>query len=160
MIIKPVENTPVPGYPDKYAEETRKALAAARPQRWLAAPVAAGLAATVALGLSGCEQTDAGGPATTTTQVTTTSGIPYSTEYYTEYLIDGDVTTAPTIIAITTSKTSQSTSIPLTTTQPIVTFTTPGLPMTVPIPETDPPTTTFVTMGTSAAPVPVSDEND
>jgi len=54
MKIKPVECIPAPGYPDKYAEESRQALAAAQPRRWIAAPLAAGLAATVAIGLSGC----------------------------------------------------------------------------------------------------------
>jgi len=62
MTVKPVENTPAPGYPDKYAEESRQALAVARPRRWVAAPVAAGLAVTVALGLSGCDYATAGVP--------------------------------------------------------------------------------------------------
>ena len=55
MKIKPVDSVPVPGYPDKYAKETRKVLTMARPRRWSGAPLAVGiLAATVALGLSGC----------------------------------------------------------------------------------------------------------
>ena len=58
MKVQPVEHAPAPGYPDKYAEESRQALAAARPRRWIAAPVAAGLAATVAFGLSGCGDTE------------------------------------------------------------------------------------------------------
>ena len=141
MKVRPVETMPAPGYPDKYAEETRKALAAARPQRWLAAPVAAGLAATVALGLSGCGNTTehlTDGETTTAPTTILASGIPYSTEYYTEYIIEGDFTTAPTTIPITsttmgTSKTTQTTSIPLITTQPVVTFTTPGLPTQIPV---------------------------
>ena len=62
MTIKPVGHTPAPGYPDKYAGESRRALAAATPRRWIAAPVAAGLAAMVALGLSGCDSATAGVP--------------------------------------------------------------------------------------------------
>ena len=57
MKIKPVDSVPVPGYPDKYAKETRRVLTMARPRRWSGAPLAVGiLAATVALGLSGCAE--------------------------------------------------------------------------------------------------------
>jgi len=65
MTIKPVKTMPAPGYPDKYAEESKRALAAATPRRWIAAPLAAGLAATVALGLSGCERATLGEPTQT-----------------------------------------------------------------------------------------------
>ena len=64
MKIKPVETVSVPGYPDKYAEETKIALAAAHPRRWQSAPLVVGvLSATVALGLGGCEYATAGVPA-------------------------------------------------------------------------------------------------
>jgi len=94
MNIQPVSNTPAPGYPDKYAEESRQALAAAQPRRWIAAPLAAGLAATVALGLSGCGEAfvTGGVPVQTPTQVTT-GGTPFSTEYFNE------ITTARPLLA-------------------------------------------------------------
>jgi len=72
MTVQPVEHTPVPGYPDKYAEESRQALAAARPRRWVTVPLAAGLAATVAIGLGGCEFATAGVPAQTPMETETT----------------------------------------------------------------------------------------
>ena len=57
MDIEPVEATPRPEYPDKYAKETRHLLIAARPHRWAAAPLLVGaLSATVALGLGGCSE--------------------------------------------------------------------------------------------------------
>jgi len=136
MKVRPVESTPAPGYPDKYADETRKALAAARPQRWLAAPVAAGLAATVALGLSGCgkeEFVTAGDPTQIPTEVTLVSGIPYSTEYYTEYIIDGETTTAPTTIPITSTTTGASKSTQPKTDVLDPDFVTLGIPMSVPV---------------------------
>ena len=88
MTIQPVKNTPAPGYPDKYAKESRQALAAAQPRRWIAAPLAAGLAATVALGLSGCGDTyvTGGEPGTS----------PMETETCTEYLTIGEPTVVPT----------------------------------------------------------------
>ena len=81
MNIKPVEHPVEPGYPDKYAEESRRALASAQPRRWIAAPLAAGLAATVALGLSGCGEHVVMGEMAIPTEVTINSGIPYSEEY-------------------------------------------------------------------------------
>ena len=55
MTIQPVERKPDPKYPDKYAGDIRRVLAAAQPGRWLAAPLVVGvLASTVALGLGGC----------------------------------------------------------------------------------------------------------
>ena len=73
MNVRPVEHAPAPGYPDKYDDESRRALATAHPHRWLAAPVAAGLAATVALGLSGCGENyvTMGEVAMTPTEITT-----------------------------------------------------------------------------------------
>ena len=57
MDIEPVEATPRPEYPDKYAKETRQLLFAARPHRWAGAPLLVGaLSATVALGLGGCSE--------------------------------------------------------------------------------------------------------
>jgi hypothetical protein len=55
MKIRPVTKATAPKYPDKYNEEIRRVLMASKPARWLGTPLAAGmLAATVALGLSGC----------------------------------------------------------------------------------------------------------
>ena len=63
MEIKPMETAPKPGYPDKYAAEARLALAQAHPNRWLRRPLIVGvLSATVALGLSGCDDSLIGGP--------------------------------------------------------------------------------------------------
>ena len=57
MKIKPVDTVPVPGYPDKYAKETRKVVAMTRPRRWSGAPLAVGiLSAAMAIGLSGCTE--------------------------------------------------------------------------------------------------------
>jgi hypothetical protein len=63
MHIKPVEKIPMPGYPDKYAKEAMQALAQSHPRRWLHKPLLAGvLSATVALGLSGCDEIGVRGP--------------------------------------------------------------------------------------------------
>ena len=88
MTIQPVKTTPAPGYPDKYTEESRQALAAAQPQRWIAAPLAAGLAATVALGLSGCGGTyvTGGEPGT----------MPMETEVTIDYTTLGEPAATPT----------------------------------------------------------------
>lgn len=57
MTIKPVETIKTPGYPDKYGQEARHALASAKPRRWTAVPLVTGiLSATVALSLSGCAE--------------------------------------------------------------------------------------------------------
>jgi len=82
MKIHPVEHSVAPNYPDKYAEETRRVLAATAPRRWIAAPLAAGLAATVAIGLSGCGERAVMGDMPMPTEVTIGDGIPYSTEYF------------------------------------------------------------------------------
>jgi len=55
MTIKPIETTPTPNYPDKYAEQIQKELTAARIRRWRSALVSGVLAATLVTGLSGCE---------------------------------------------------------------------------------------------------------
>ena len=91
MQIKPVEHPVNPGYPDKYDEKAKQALAAAQPRRWVAAPLAAGLVATVALGLSGCGDTyvTEGEPVQTPTGMETSAW---------EYLTDGEPTQAPTPI--------------------------------------------------------------
>jgi hypothetical protein len=66
VYIKPVETVPEPGYPDKYAAEARQALVQAHPSRWLRKPLIVGvLSASVALGLSGCDDYRIGGPFTT-----------------------------------------------------------------------------------------------
>ena len=55
MTIKPVEHTPTPGYPDKYDEALKRALAKAKPHRWLGTPLTASvLSAAIALSASGC----------------------------------------------------------------------------------------------------------
>jgi len=82
MKIKPVGHPVAPGYPDKYAEESRQALATAHPKRWIAAPVAAGLAATVAFGLSGCDRFVVMGDLAIPTEPAIGSGVPYGTEYF------------------------------------------------------------------------------
>ena len=55
MKIKPVESIQAPNYPDKYSSESKLAVQAATPKRWLKVPLAISLSAAVALGLSGCE---------------------------------------------------------------------------------------------------------
>ena len=66
MDIKPVKTALPPGYPDKYARGARQALVKARPYRWLHRPLIVGvLSATVALGLSGCDESIIGGPTVT-----------------------------------------------------------------------------------------------
>jgi len=54
MKIKPVLNTPTPKYPDKYNEEIRHILVAAKPHRWLGTSLISALSVSIALGLSGC----------------------------------------------------------------------------------------------------------
>jgi len=97
MTINPVEHIPVPGYPDKYDETSRQALAAARPRRWITAPVAAGLAATVAIGFSGCGTFAAEGlPAQTTeTPTQTTAETAASSAATTDYILLGDPVPVP-----------------------------------------------------------------
>ena len=59
MTIQPIKSTPAPGYPDK--------------TRWLAAPLAVGLTAAMALGLSACgERAAVGDVAQVTTEITAT----------------------------------------------------------------------------------------
>ena len=54
MKIKPVLNTSTPKYPDKYNEEIRRILTAAKPHRWLGTSLISALSVSIALGLSGC----------------------------------------------------------------------------------------------------------
>jgi len=63
MKIKPVLGTPTPNYPDKYDEEMRRILAAAKPRRWAGTPLVGALSVVIALGLSGCVPGDMGGNA-------------------------------------------------------------------------------------------------
>jgi len=114
MHIKPVKHLPAPGYPDKYSEESRQALAAAIPRRWIAAPLAAGLAATVALGLSGCERATLGEPAQTPIEPETV-----------EYLTMGEVAT----VLIPESYTAETTEYLTMGTMPA-----PTVPRTNPVP--------------------------
>lgn len=63
MRVKPVTKRQEPGYPDKYGMESLQALMRSRPKRWAGKPVAGGvLAATIALGLSGCGYVTEGAP--------------------------------------------------------------------------------------------------
>jgi len=52
--IKPVENTSEPQYPDKYGEEIRQVLKAAKPYRWLNTPIVGVMSAALAISMSGC----------------------------------------------------------------------------------------------------------
>ena len=73
MKLKPVEHTPEPGYPNK--------------ARWLAAPLAVGLTAAMALGLGGCDYVTRGGLEQTPADIETcTTDCPT-----TEYVIMGDM---------------------------------------------------------------------
>ena len=115
MTIQPVDNQPKPQYPDKYAEDVRRTLAAAQPGRWLAAPLVVGvLASTVALGLSGCGETATLGvpvPApvsvSESTQPATQSE---TTECDTDYITMDDPTMAPTTTVSTTKAVVSSTA--------------------------------------------------
>ena len=120
MTIQPVDRKPDPKYPDKYAEDLRRVLAAAQPGRWLAAPLVVGvLASTVALGLSGCREHVVMGdmPIPTSTELATQS----ETESDTEYVVMGDMpvpiseTSEPSTARTkpsTTSKAAASTTAP------------------------------------------------
>ena len=86
MKIQPVEFMPEPGYPDKYASEAKRALVAARPRRWLGAPLAVGvLTAAMALGSAGCgaPYVTAGIPIPIPTPITTPIAPPTATESFT-----------------------------------------------------------------------------
>ena len=54
MTIKPVIEAVTPKYPDKYGEDMRNVLSAAKPYRWLGTPLIGALSVTIAFGLSGC----------------------------------------------------------------------------------------------------------
>lgn len=86
MIIKPVERVPAPGYPDRYAQETRQILALSRPRRWIGAPLAVVLlSATVAMGLSGCAEPLAplGSPTPVSSPAVGATDVPGGTDYIT-----------------------------------------------------------------------------
>ena len=69
MTIQPVKNTPAPGYPEK--------------SRWLAAPLAAGLTAAIALGLSACGERVTMGDVVQVPTETCTAQVATTTEYVT-----------------------------------------------------------------------------
>ena len=114
MTIQPVGNAPAPGYPDK--------------SRWLAAPLAVGLSAAMALGFSGCggERVTMGEPALSPTETTACIALA-ETE---------TSTTQATMTTTGTSRRAQSTARTVS--------------------ETD-ETTTYVNMGTTAL-VPATED--
>lgn len=87
MKIKPVESIQTPNYPDKYSVESKLAVRAATPRRWLKAPLALSLSAAVALGLSGCEEFVIVGKS----PVPVNTDSPVNTDNYEEYVIMGDM---------------------------------------------------------------------
>lgn len=109
MKIEPVEQLSPPDYPDKYAEETKQALSAARPARWLAAPLVVGLlSATVTIGLSGCDDYVTMGDPTTVTNAAT-AAIMHSLSEIAQ--------TEATSVTVTKPSTKAQTEKPATTTK-------------------------------------------
>jgi len=112
MKIQPVEHIATPAYPDTYAEESRRALAKAQPRRWIAAPLVVGaLSSAVAVGLSGCGDSNAVlgneiGPTDLVSLTQESTEVPATPIY----LTDGEPTTTPTLFAPSTTAATAVTS--------------------------------------------------
>ena len=130
MKIQPVENIPAPGYPDK--------------SRWLAAPLAVGLTAAMALGMGACGGRVAADDQTTTGSAAVQTAI--STAQSTAQATTAQPTTATTIRPRTATARATTTTGRTATEYVIM----GDFPVPVPEPTTTTTTTTYVIMGTYA----------